>query len=207
MDPQPPDALTAEDALRRIADVAGKQSSLRSRFEGMTWVLWGLVAALQAVTFGFVQQADIPKTQAGMHVVGLASHLWIVAGIAASVGIWRAAAVNFDPGISRHRALAFFIGWPASFALAVYVVTQVGGGGAFGFAAVTTLLLGAFAGLNPVRFTARGRWTAAVLAVASAVIAFATWTFGSGDPAWYAIAGSAIGLSWVTAGLYCLYQG
>lgn len=207
VEPRAQDALTPEDALRRIADIAGKQSSLRSRFEGMTWVLWGLVAALQAITFGFVQQADVPETRAGMHVVGLASHLWIVVGIAASVGIWRAAAVNFDPGISRHRALAFFIGWPALFALAAYVVTQIGGGGAFGFAVVTTALLAAFGAVNPVRFTARGRWTAAVLAVAAALVALATWSYGSNDPAWYGIAGSAIGLSWVVAGLYSLYQG
>jgi hypothetical protein len=201
------DALSPQQALQEIAGVAGKQVSLRSRLEGMAWILWGLVAALQSITFAFTQAVDLPEGRAAAHLVGLGSHLWIFLGIAASVGIWRAAAVDFDPGVSRHRGLAFFIAWPALFTLAILVVTLLGGAAAFAFAAVTTLLLTLFALANPVRFTTRGRWTAVVLALVSALVTVGAWVHGDTGPVGDAVVGSLIGLSWVLAGLHALYQG
>jgi hypothetical protein len=198
--------FTPEEALARIADVARHQSSLRSRFEGMTWILWGLVTALQAMTLDAIQEAAVADTPAGRHLVGLASHLWILVGIAASVGIWRAAAVSFDPGIDRRRALAFFIAWPVLLATASYVVTGYGGGPAR-FAVIVALLLLGFALVNPVRFTPRGRWTAAILAIAAGAVALVVEVYGPAGEAWYGVTGSAIGISWVLAGLYALYRG
>ena len=201
------EAFTPEQALTQIADVASIRSSLRSRFEGMTWVLWGLVAALQAMTLGFLEEAALAETPAGRHLAPFASHLWIAVGIVASVGLWRAAAVNFDPGIGRRRALAFFVGWPALFSIGSFLNAGHSGGGAFGFAIVTAVLLLAFALVNPVRYTPLGRWTAAVLAGIASVVAVVVWLYGSSGYAVYAVAGTAIGVSWMLAGLYALYQG
>lgn len=205
MDARSEARLTPEEALASIADVAGVRSPLRSRFEGMTWILWGLVAALQAMTLGHIQDAALADAPPGRHLAPLASHLWVAVGIVASVGVWRAAAVSFDPGISRRRALAFFIAWPALFSAASYVVTQVGGG-PVGFAAFTALLLLAFAVVDPVRYTPRGRWTAAILAIAAVLVAIVVRTGDLAGHMGYAVAGSAIGVSWVLAGIYALYR-
>lgn len=197
-----PPEFTPQDALARIAGVARDQISVRSRFEGMTWVLWGLVAALQATTLGAL--GETPRGEPALRQI--ASHLWILLGVLASVGVWRAASVSFDPGISRKRALAFFVGWPIAFALAVYLVTDLGGD-AFRFALVTALLLLAFATLNPVRYTPRGRWTAAVLAGAAFAIAALAWIYATPGDASFAATGVTIGLTWILAGLDALYRG
>lgn len=194
--------FTPHEALARIADVAGDQASLRSRFEGMTWVLWGLVAALQAMTLGALSAS--PRGAPALLLV--ASHLWIVVGVVASVGVWRAASVNFDPGISRARALGFFIGWPIAFAFAAYLVSDLGGD-AFRFAIASAFLLLAFAAVNPVRYTPSGRWTAAVLSAAAFVIAALAWVYAVPGDASFAATGTAVGLTWILAGLYALYRG
>lgn len=206
MDPAAPSPFTPADALKEIAGVTGKQASLRSRIEGMTWVLWGLVVALQAMTLGALADAAPAATFAERHFEALASHAWVLVAVVASVGIWRAAAVNFDPCISRKRALAFFIGWPVLFAIASYAVAGFGGG-AFRFAVVSAVLLAAFALVNPVRYTPRGRVTAGALAVAAAGVAAVVWLYGEPGYAWFALTGTAIGLSWVFGGLYALYRG
>ena len=207
MDARSSEAFTPEQALAEIADVAAMRSTLRTRFEGMTWILWGLVAALQAMTLGFLEEAALSETPAGRHFAPFASHLWIAVGIVASIGVWRAAAVNFDPGIGHRRALAFFIGWPALFSVASFLNAGHSGGGALGFTIVTAVLLLAFAIVNPVRYTPTGRWTAAALAATAGVVATLVWLYGNTGYAIYAIAGTAIGVSWVAAGLYALYRG
>lgn len=194
--------FTPHEALARIADVARDQASLRSRFEGMTWVLWGLVAALQAMTLGALGESR----HSGPFLRNVASHLWIVVGVIASVGVWRAASVNFDPGISRARALVFFIGWPIVFAFAAYLVSDLGGD-AFRFAIATGFLLLAFAVVNPVRYTPSGRWTAAVLAAAAFAVAAFAWVYAVPGDASFAATGAAVGLTWILAGLYALYRG
>lgn len=198
--------LTPEAALERISGVAAIQTSLRGRFEGITWVLWGMVVALQAMTLGAVVES--PWVDAGplFHLTVLGTHLWVVVGIAASVGVWRAAAVSFDPGVSRRRALAFFVAWPLLIHAFSYLVTQFSGGAA-AFAFVVAGLLAVFAAVNPVRFTPRGRWTAALLAVVATLIGVAVFTTGASGLNSYAGAGAGIGLSWIVAGLIALYQG
>lgn len=200
-----PTHLTPSEALQQIAGVASKQAALRSRFEGIAWVLWGLVVALQAMTLGFLNLADI-QDDGVRHALGIVAHLWILVGILASVGVWRAAAVNFEPDVSRRRALGFFIALPATLHLLSYLLSQATHGVAT-FSLVAACLLGLFALLNPVRFTTSGRTTAAVLAtIAAGVGAILIATESTGDQ-WYAIAGTAIGLSWIIAGMIALYQG
>lgn len=205
MQPEVAERFSAEEALASIAGVAQLRSSLRSRFEGMTWILWGLVAALQSMTWGFIEQASASASMADRHATAIVAHLWVAVGIAASIGVWRAAAVSFDPGVSRARALAFFVGWPALFAAVSYLVSGWGGG-AFRFAIVTGVLLALFALVDPVRYTPRGRWTAAALAVAAFAIAAVVVPYGESGH-WFAIAGTLIGLTWVGAGLDALYRG
>jgi hypothetical protein len=207
MDSEPQNAFAPEEALARISAMAGIQSSLRSRFEGMTWILWGLVAALQATTLGFLEEAGLTDAVGGHSPASALAHLWIAVGIIASVGVWRAAAVNFDPAISRRRALAFFIGFPALFALSSFGHDHTAiGAGPFGFAAVAAILLVAFAVANPVHFTRRGRWTAALLAFVAGGVAATVWAYGSSGFVPYTLAGAAIGLSWALAGLDALYR-
>lgn len=207
MDP-PEDTLTPEGALARIAGVARKQASLRSRLEGITWVLWGLVAALQAMTLGALGEARLDAGLASRHFALLAAHLWILVGILASVGVWRASAAELDPsvGSARHRALALFVGFPLLFAAAAYLVADLGGG-AFRFALVTGILLLAFAIADPVRYTSRGRWTAGALALTAFVVAGVAWAFASPGLAGYAATGALVGLSWIVAGLLALFRG
>jgi hypothetical protein len=201
------DELTPQDALARISHIAENQGSLRSRFEGVTWILWGLVVALQAMTLGYLEEAGLSSSVGGHTPASALSHLWILVGVVAAVGVWRAAAVNFDPGISRGRALAFFIAFPVLVSLASFGLDHTTlGAGATGFAAVMALLLVAFAVTNPVRFTRRGRWTATVLGFVAAAVAVAAWVFASPGFAWFGLAGTLIGLSWVVAGLDALYR-
>lgn len=197
--------LTPAEALAQIANVASKQEALHSRFEGIAWVLWGLVVALQAMTLGFLNLVDI-QDDSVRHILGVVAHLWIIVGILASVGVWRAAAVNFGPGISRRRALGFFIALPATIHFLSFLISQATHGVA-AFSLVAAGVLGLFALLNPVRFTKSGRITAAILATISALVgALLIVTDSTGDQ-WYALAGTCIGLSWILAGLIALYQG
>lgn len=99
-------AMTPEEALQTVASVRGYRQRLTGKAAGIVWMVWGL--ALTLVLNAGIQVDFAPQTLksdawlAGNIAVGaLGILLAVAAGALASNAIWRAFALEGEPG---HRA-------------------------------------------------------------------------------------------------------
>lgn len=171
--------MTASQAWATIDEAIRFEEGLRSRTEGLTWILWGLVNAAIFLSYEAVStlyygagaplatSAD-PAQQRSPWWVGGLWVPWIAVGAAATYALWRSAALSSDAVRDRppRHALAvvayvafIFVGWAiAVVALpdrAESVYPMLGLGTAWIVLAV----------LDPYRATATGRRVAGVVGV------------------------------------------
>src|SRR5438552_1798189 len=101
-EPANADALSVTAAIQTLQRYEGFEARLYLRTEGMTWMLWGLVAAGIFLTY----QAVAPFV-AG-HDFLLVAFLWMpwsAAGVLATVALWRGArAANPGPATREDAA-------------------------------------------------------------------------------------------------------
>jgi hypothetical protein len=192
------------EAMASIAEVTRRDDALKARTEGLTWVIWGMGNAGAALTY----VALSPDLSIEWWMPPLAA-LWILASVIVSAGLWRSAALPFRPGFTLKRGLVFFLAWPLLLSLLASGFMSVFGWGLVAQAKLlaTGALLLAFAGMDPLRFTATGRATAAGLGVvAIAAAAVGLWLGLTGAPATLVV-GGVLGVSWTAGGALALFRG
>lgn len=91
--------LTPESAVQTIEEARGYEEPLRRRTEGVTWMIWGLVAAGIQLSFSALSSLFRPYTPPGVKASeGLAGTLvvpvWVVLGILLTVAAWRIASLK-----------------------------------------------------------------------------------------------------------------
>lgn len=120
-------SMSPAKALEEVRRAIRLEASLRSRTEGLTWIIWGLVSAATFLTFEAVTSlyyGDTPFTQGAsleeQHAPWWAGGLWmpwLVLGILTTYALWRSAALS-SPDVADHHPRHFlvFIGWIAAVA-------------------------------------------------------------------------------------------
>lgn len=92
--------LTLEEAARTIEAARGYEGPLRRRTEGVTWMIWGLVAAGIQLSFeaaGDLLQGDWPIWLDPVILIG-----WPVLGVLMTYAVWRIAVLD-RPGLRGYR--------------------------------------------------------------------------------------------------------
>ncbi|MGQ0536925.1 MAG: hypothetical protein ACT4PT_12745 [Methanobacteriota archaeon] len=149
--------MTAETAMRTIAEASRYEGALRQRTEGLTTILWAIVSPAIFLSYALAGSAfgdgDWPLWAYFLWAP------WVAMGAVATVALWKTAALS-APVIEKDgpRAATLAIGWGA------FVVAIFGTLGTIDDAnppLVVLVLLGAawtlFGLLNVHRCSARGR--------------------------------------------------
>lgn len=99
-------ALSLQAALQTVNHALRFEDSLRSRTEGLTWIVWGLVSAATFLSFeavghlydrgGAFAEQPPPWWASGLWVP------WLLVGIATTYALWRSAALS-SPDVARGR--------------------------------------------------------------------------------------------------------
>jgi hypothetical protein len=201
-----PERVSVAQALRNISTATDLTASLRSRTEGLTWVLWGFAAMGQYVTFALNGGSEAAsRAVPGAPALVLA---WSLAALLATVGLWRSAALSFTTGMSTRRTTAFFVAWLALFFVFALAFSLVGGTSrADATVAAWGILLVGFALFDPLRFTGGGRWVAAAGGVLGLLAALAIWRFALAGAAALLLSGAALGGALMAGGLVMLFRG
>lgn len=108
-----PETLEAEQALATIDETLGHEAALRSRTEGLTWMIWGLVTAGWTLTYdaiAWIARPDgVPEDVIPIltripefSLLTLVPLPWVVAGGLVTWGLWRTAALS-DPSLDDER--------------------------------------------------------------------------------------------------------
>lgn len=189
------DDLAPDEALAEIDETLDRQAALRSRTEGLTWMIWGLVTAGWTLSYDAI--AWIGRPDAPAWAFDLAWLPWILAGGLVTTALWRTAALT-DPRLEDERPAGPLVvaGWTA-FVIATWTLLYFGVVGGLGFPGTADtmglIVLGiawaSFGWLRPVRLTDRGSRVSVivglVLLAAGLLTAFA---LGNGHPSANAIA-------------------
>lgn len=214
--------MTAEDAVRRMASVTAQTRGLRTRTEGLTLLVWGIVLAASYLTIivpilgggggpeprpPFDPKAGGPPATM-FFASRVAPLVWYGIGAVATIAIWHSASLSFQTGLSTPRLVAVFGAWIAVFLVTVILLAYVEGGNPrswhlFGWAVVIGLL----AAVNPLRFTPKGRAAAGVVAaVALAAGLYAQLVDLGGRDVGF-LSGVALGAPAILAGLFLMFRG
>lgn len=119
--------LTPLQALEEVRGALRVEESLRSRTEGLTWIVWGLVSAATFLTFEavtslyygntpFAQDVPYEEQRAPWWTGGLWVP-WLLIGILTTYALWRSAALA-SPAVAERgpRHLVVLVGWVAAVA-------------------------------------------------------------------------------------------
>lgn len=95
------------DALPLLSRALGYEESLRSRTEGLTWAIWGVVLALIFFMYGSLGALghDMPAW------IGLLWIVWVLAGSALTWALWRTAALRIGGATRRPAGLVVTLAW------------------------------------------------------------------------------------------------
>lgn len=155
--------MAVGDALETIDATLKHEAGLRSRTEGLTWMIWGLVTAGWTLTYDALAWIGRPAPPAW--AFDLAWLPWVLAGGVVTTALWRTAALR-DPTLEEDRPAGLLVvsGWTA-FVVAVWAVLFFGLVGGLGFPGTADtmglIVLGitwfTFGAVRPVRLTDRGR--------------------------------------------------
>lgn len=175
------DALAALPELRRALSFEG---SLRSRTEGLTWMLWGLVTAAIFVSYDWAGQAfdEMPWWAEWLWA------WWVAAGSAFTWALWRTAALT--AGVDARRPAGFavtmlFVGAGAlGWALALLVVRTPQGDQVVPLLAVGTAWLAAGV-LGFARATPLGRRVLMAVGAAILLLGALLLALYPGDASWH----------------------
>lgn len=103
MDPMS-DTLTPHEAARVVASASRYEDSLVQRTEGLTQMVWGLVTPAIFVTYAFAGLVHAPGW-----VFALLWAPWVAAGAAATMALWRSAALSRPGGMAFERPRGFLL--------------------------------------------------------------------------------------------------
>lgn len=162
--------LDAQDALATISETVQLEHALRSRTEGITWMIWGLIWVGYELSFD--AWAWIIRPEPFDPLVGWLMWVpWVLAGTLITVALWRTAAVSV-PELEDRRpagwlvtaAWVLFVGvaWQGSFLLIVEPLGLPGTPETLGSIVIGLAWL-LFGVLNPFGVTDRGRHVAEVI--------------------------------------------
>ncbi len=164
------ETLEPREALATISDTVQLEQALRSRTEGVTWMIWGLVFAGYELSFDAA--AWLVRPDPFPALVGWVMWLpWVLAGTLVTIALWRTAAVS-APALEERRpagwlvtaAWVVFVGaaWQGSFLLLVEPLGLPGTPETLGSIVIglAWVLLGV---LDPFGVTERGRHVTEVI--------------------------------------------
>lgn len=182
--------MDADEALAAIGDAITREQALRSRTEGLTWMIWGIVTAGWKLTYDAVAWAFRPAPPELM--VDLIWLPWVVMGGLTTTALWATAALA-EPNLDEERPAGLWVtvGWTA-FVILVWAVLFFGLAVALDFPGnadtMSLIVLGitwaTFGAVEPVRLTDRGRRvTVAVGAILGVVGLMAAFGVPPGEPA------------------------
>lgn len=154
--------MAADEALSTIEQTLAHEEGLRSRTEGLTWMIWGLVTAGWTLTYDAVAWISRPGVPSALlNWVWLP---WVVVGGAVVTALWRTAALA-DPALEDDRPAGALVvaGW-TGFVIALWAALFFGLVGGIGFPGTADtmglIVLGVtwftFGAVRPVRLTDRG---------------------------------------------------
>jgi hypothetical protein len=202
--------MSTEEALDRIERITEKTQPLRVRTEGLTFVIWGICVAASYLTTGasLALGARRDVSPLGFFVGDLFPLFWFVVALLTTIGLWRSAALGFQPGLPTPRIVLFFAGWLVLVFATIVVLTYLEANHPQPWHIVGwAVLMALFAVFDPLRFTAKGRWAAAFVAV----VALAAAAYGFASPLHRAetslLTGLGLGIPMLAAGLVLLYRG
>lgn len=206
-----PETMSAREALASLGEVSRRDDALKARVEGLTWVTWGFANAGLVLTSMALAPGDAarpPPWQASPLAV-LFAFGWVVAGVLASVGLWRSAALSFRTGMTWRRGALFFLVWPLLTALLTFVAIPLVGweNGVLAKTMAIGLLLLGFAWLDPLGFTPRGRASALTLGFVGVFGAAGGLAFGVGAEEAMLLVAAVLGAAWVIVGLFAVFRG
>lgn len=165
-----PGPLEAREALATISEAVKLEQALRSRTEGITWMVWGLIWVGYELSFD--AWAWITRPAPFDATVGWVMWVpWVLAGTLVTIALWRTAAVSV-PALEDRKpagwlvtaAWVLFVGvaWQGSFLLIVEPLGLPGTPETLG-SIVVGLAWVLFGVLNPFGVTDRGRHVAEVI--------------------------------------------
>lgn len=227
-------AMTPEDALARMASVTASTRGLRTRTEGLTFVIWGICMAASYLTIavpiliglgaggpdpdGF--NRGLNDTFGGHgprsgHRPGgteffasrFAPLAWYLIAVVVTTAIWRSASLSFHTGVTTPRLVAVLVGWMLIFLATTVLLTYIEGGRPRSWHLVGWgLVIGLFAASNPLRFTRESRVAATV--VAAVVLLTAAYAyFSQFDPRDTSfLSGVGLGAPLLLTGLYLMFR-
>lgn len=114
------DTLTPQEAARALAKAASWETALRSRTEGITWMVWALVTPAIFLTYSFVSVV----AGNGWWMAFLWAP-WVFVGALTTAILWRTAALAhppLDPHRGRRTAMAWGMGSGALLFVAFLVI-------------------------------------------------------------------------------------
>lgn len=168
------DALSATEALATVARATQAEASLRSRTEGVTWMVWGLVTAAIFLSFDAASPLyELPATPFWADFLWVP---WVAAGSLVTAAVWRTAALGGGMRAEGPGAFlatgAWVVAGVVGFAVVFWVLDGVGNPdldflAGLGFA---WLLMGA---ANPLRLTRGGRFVAMATGAVFVLASFA----------------------------------
>lgn len=177
IDPADDQALTLSGALERIDETFQRERALRSRTEGLTWMIWGVIWVGYEFSFDALAWALRPEGLPAS--VGWGLWLpWVATGTLVTVALWRTAAISV-PALEDRKpagwlvtvAWVTFVGlaWQGSFLFVVEPLGLPGTPETLG-SIVVGLAWVLFGVVNPFGVTDRGRHAAEVIGLAMIVV-------------------------------------
>jgi hypothetical protein len=171
--PRKANEFNVRDAIASLDEIEAIEALLRGRTEGLTTMIWGLITA------GIFLSYQVVHTTAGHEGNMLLGFLWLpwmLAGIGATLVLWRTAQLSGRTGIRGgfRGALPFAAVFLLVFAgalLAYFVIRDLGRLQEPGY---ITLVLGIAASALAVSPIPRGSKTTRIIHLAAGVIAVAT---------------------------------
>lgn len=211
--------MTPEDALRRMASVTSMTKGLRVRIEGLTIVIFALCIMASYLTivvpilFGGAP-APGPRGPGGrppptsFFLSAYAPLVWYVVAVAITIGLWRMMSLSFQTGVSTPRLVGVFVAWLLIFVAAIVLLGFIEAGNPREWHLLAwALVVGLFAGVNPLRFSNPARIATGIMA-ASALATFAyAWTADLTGRDVGFLTGVALGLPGLVTGLWLMYRG
>ena len=125
MDESPQASLSVHEALQSVGNAVRFETSLRSRTEGITWIVWGLVSAATFLTFeavtglfygtgAFAQGVPFEEQRAPWWTGSLWIP-WLLVGVATTYALWRSASLAAAPtATTSPRHAWILLSWVAA---------------------------------------------------------------------------------------------
>lgn len=168
--PRKATGFDVQDAIVSLERVEGLEALLRVRTEGLTTMTWGLITA------GIFLSYQVVHTTAGHDGnmwLGFLWLPWVLAGVSATVVLWRTAQVSARRGLRRgfSGSLPFAAIFFAVFAGALFAYLVIGDLGRLQEPGYITLILGVAASALALSPVPRSSWSTRLVHLAAGVLA------------------------------------